>query len=49
LIARTKLNGMLERVKAAYYKKYGKSLVQRVSGETSGDYKRILAALIGGN
>jgi hypothetical protein len=40
---------MLEPVKAAYFKKYGKSLVQRVSGKTSGDYNRTMIALIGGN
>ncbi|KAL0571115.1 hypothetical protein V5O48_010847 [Marasmius crinis-equi] len=33
-------------VKAAYHKKYKKSLDHRVSGETSGDYKKLLLAII---
>jgi len=34
-------------IKAAYSAKYGKSLWQAVNGETSGDYRKTLLALIG--
>ncbi|KAF5350342.1 hypothetical protein D9758_012797 [Tetrapyrgos nigripes] len=33
-------------IKDAYYHKYGKSLEDRVAGETSGDYKKLLVAVI---
>ncbi len=33
-------------IKQAYQSRYGKSLVHRVEGETSGDYKKALVALI---
>ncbi|KAL0062081.1 hypothetical protein AAF712_011081 [Marasmius tenuissimus] len=33
-------------VKNAYHKKYKKSLESRVAGETSGDFKKILLALL---
>jgi len=36
----------LQSVKAAYQKKYGKSLVKRVEGETSGDFKKALVAVL---
>lgn len=35
-----------EQVKRAYRLKYGKDLVQRVKGETSGDYQRLMVALL---
>ncbi|KAF9258306.1 Annexin [Marasmius fiardii PR-910] len=35
-----------EAIKKAYHKKYKKSLESRVSGETSGDYKKMMLALI---
>lgn len=35
-----------EQVKRAYRLKYGKDLVQRVRGETSGDYQRLMVALL---
>ncbi|KAF5345468.1 hypothetical protein D9758_013623 [Tetrapyrgos nigripes] len=35
-------------IKAAYHKKYKKSLESRVAGETSGDYKKLLVALVKG-
>jgi len=37
-----------EAVKAAYHKKYKKSLEGRVAGETSGDYKKLLVAIVKG-
>ena len=33
-------------VKGAYKVKYGKDLVQRIKGETSGDYQRLLLAMV---
>jgi hypothetical protein len=48
LVVRAKFSGIIEPVKAAYFKKYRKSLLQRVKDETSGAYERILQiALIG--
>ncbi|KAL4897984.1 hypothetical protein BDV59DRAFT_169010, partial [Aspergillus ambiguus] len=35
-----------DRVKAAYRHRYGKDLIQRVRGETSGDYQRLMVALL---
>lgn len=35
-----------ETVKRAYYHKFGKPLVERVRGETSGDYGRLMVALL---
>lgn len=35
-----------EQVKRAYRVKFGKDLVQRVRGETSGDYQRLMVALL---
>lgn len=35
----------MRQVKIAYQKFHGRDLVQRISGETSGDYKRLLVAL----
>ncbi|KAJ3797112.1 hypothetical protein GGU11DRAFT_878107 [Lentinula aff. detonsa] len=37
-----------EAIKAAYQKKYRKSLEGRIAGETSGDYKRLLVAIVKG-
>ena len=37
----------LANVKAAYQQRYRKSLGSRISGETSGDYKRLMLACIG--
>lgn len=37
----------LANVKAAYQQRYGKSLAKRISGETSGDYRRLMLACIG--
>jgi annexin A7/11 len=34
-------------VRAAYEKRYHKNLAQRIKGETSGDYERLLLACIG--
>ncbi|ODQ50097.1 Annexin, partial [Saitoella complicata NRRL Y-17804] len=36
-----------ERVKGEYARMYGKSLVGRVKGDTSGDYERLMVAIIG--
>ncbi|KAJ3043429.1 Annexin B9 [Rhizophlyctis rosea] len=38
---------VMAQVKAAYYSTYGKTLYNRVKGETSGDYERALLAMIG--
>jgi len=38
----------LQQVKAAYQYRFKKSLVNRVKGETSGDYERLLVACLGG-
>ena len=35
-------------VKAAYQNTYHKSLIKRVKGETSGDYERLLVAVLEG-
>jgi len=37
-----------EGVKAAYQNKYHKSIIKRVKGETSGDYERLLVAILEG-
>ncbi|KAJ4480339.1 hypothetical protein C8R41DRAFT_798870 [Lentinula lateritia] len=37
-----------EAIKAAYQKKYRKSLEGRIAGETSGDYKKLLVAIVKG-
>ncbi|KAL5969575.1 Annexin A11 [Taenia solium] len=37
----------LQDVKEAYQRKYGKSLVKAIENDTSGDYKRMLVALVG--
>ncbi|KAH6676911.1 hypothetical protein F5X68DRAFT_278121 [Plectosphaerella plurivora] len=39
--------GTLANVKGAYQQKYGKSLANRIHGETSGDYRRLMLACIG--
>ncbi|KAF6037128.1 hypothetical protein EB796_004566 [Bugula neritina] len=36
-------------IKEAYFKKYDKSLRQMISEDTSGDYKRLLCAIVEGN
>jgi annexin A7/11 len=36
----------LENVKRAYQSKYKQDLVKRVKGETSGDYQRLLVAML---
>ena len=36
----------LHQVKGAYRHRYGKDLVQRVRGETSGDYQRLMVAVL---
>ncbi|EAU38136.1 conserved hypothetical protein [Aspergillus terreus NIH2624] len=38
--------GHKDQVKAAYLQKYDKDLIQRVRGETSGDYQRLMVALL---
>lgn len=38
----------MENIKGAYLKRYGKSLISRIKGETSGDYERLLVACVGG-
>ncbi|KAF9062722.1 hypothetical protein BDP27DRAFT_1233202 [Rhodocollybia butyracea] len=38
-----------EAIKTAFHKKYKKSLEGRVAGETSGDYKKLLVAIVRGN
>ncbi|KAJ5149575.1 hypothetical protein N7448_001153 [Penicillium atrosanguineum] len=35
-----------EQVKRAYHRKFGKHLIERVRGETSGDYQRLMVALL---
>ncbi|KAM7536173.1 hypothetical protein Aperf_G00000090386 [Anoplocephala perfoliata] len=37
----------LQDVKDTYHRKYGKSLVKAIENDTSGDYKRMLVALVG--
>ncbi|KAJ3333689.1 hypothetical protein HDU91_002873, partial [Kappamyces sp. JEL0680] len=49
LTIRTKFFGLMEPVKAAYLRKYGKTLFHRVKGEVSGDHERMLLAIIGEN
>ena len=48
LVVRIKESGMLERVKEAYFKKYGRTLRVRVGGETGpqSNYQRVLLTLI---
>ncbi|KAF8799887.1 Annexin [Phlegmacium glaucopus] len=36
----------LEAIKSAYQRRYGKSLESRVKGETSGDYQKLLVAIV---
>ncbi|KAJ5482783.1 hypothetical protein N7539_006229 [Penicillium diatomitis] len=36
-----------DQVKRAYHHRYGRDLIDRVQGETSGDYKRLMVALLG--
>ncbi len=38
---------MLSNVKAAYQQRFRQSLSKRISGETSGDYQRLMLACIG--
>jgi annexin A7/11 len=38
---------LLNAVKGAYMQKYGKSLSHRINGETSGDYRKLLMAIVG--
>mmetsp|Transcript_24398 Transcript_24398/g.40090 ORF Transcript_24398/g.40090 Transcript_24398/m.40090 type:complete len:304 (+) Transcript_24398:150-1061(+) len=35
-----------EEIKAAYMRKYGKSLSKRIDGDTSGDYRKLLMAVV---
>lgn len=37
----------IQQVKGAYQHKYHKSLTQRIKGETSGDYERLMIACLG--
>jgi len=37
----------MEAIKQAYMQRYRKTLESRVSGETSGSYKKLMVALIG--
>ncbi|KAJ8520769.1 hypothetical protein ON010_g17906 [Phytophthora cinnamomi] len=39
---------LLPEVKAAYKKLYGKELAQRIRGDTSGDYRALLLAIVDG-
>lgn len=39
-------HGHVNQVKGAYRVKYGKDLIQRVKGETSGDYERLMVAML---
>lgn len=36
----------MDQVRRAYKVKYGKDLIQRIKGETSGDYQRLLVAMV---
>ncbi|MCJ1478168.1 hypothetical protein MMC13_006844 [Lambiella insularis] len=36
----------MDQVRKAYKMKYGKDLIQRIKGETSGDYQRLLVAMV---
>jgi annexin A7/11 len=38
----------MNQVKAAYRQRYGRDLVSRIKGETSGDYEKLLVACVGG-
>jgi len=38
---------MREEIKTTYLRKYGKSLLQRIASETSGDYKKLLLEVVG--
>lgn len=40
------IQGAIPAIKAAYQKTYGKDLVSRVRGETSGDFERLLLAIL---
>jgi hypothetical protein len=46
LVLRVRRIRYMPQVKEAYLKKFGKSLDKRVKGETSGDYEKLLVALI---
>ncbi|KXS10557.1 annexin A13-like protein, partial [Gonapodya prolifera JEL478] len=49
LLVRTRypqVSCLMSAVKEAYLKRYGKTLAKRVSGETSGDYKKLAVAII---
>ncbi|KAF9579028.1 hypothetical protein BGW38_004894 [Lunasporangiospora selenospora] len=47
LVIRNRTQPFMNSVKAAYAAKYRKSLRDRIKGETSGDYRRLLLAAIG--
>lgn len=38
---------LMAAIKAAYQQEYSKPLVQRVDGETSGDYGKLLTTIVG--
>lgn len=38
---------LMHAIKQAYQAQYGKSLNSRIAGETSGDYEKLLLAIIG--
>jgi annexin A7/11 len=38
----------MNQVKAAYRQRFGRDLGQRIRGETSGDYEKLMLACIGG-
>ncbi|KAI9206891.1 annexin A4 [Polychytrium aggregatum] len=40
---------LMQAVKHAFSQRYGKSLYGRVEGETSGDYRRVVLAIVGAN
>ena len=46
VVLRCRRMGILGPVKEAYMKKYSKSLEKRIRGETSGDYEKLLLALV---
>jgi len=45
-VVRIRRAGLMPATKEAYLKKYGKSLDKRIKGETSGDYLKLLLALV---
>jgi len=45
IVARAEID--LETIKSEYQKMYGKTLVDDVASDTSGDYKKILKVLLG--